>query len=289
MGKVVFITYATGNFTPLADELCQSALRVGFDEAKALGPNDLSKEFKTANAALLAEKRGAGYWAWKPEIIRNSLNLLSPGDLLVYCDSGRNPYYRFNRFPGLLAKRAMKEGLLLNATVPQHGNLARWTKRDCLTVLNMDRDDVICRPQIQSGWSFWTPCEMAFRVLDDWGKACTDPRCVSDSPNTLGLPNYPEFVDHRHDQSILTLLIYRDQLPHLDYRSKGLSRILMLRRKSALAQRFMSRIDDAEMMEQGKMVSALVRSFFDLRRFRKHNIEDGRLKINIDQLSRRFD
>jgi hypothetical protein len=35
---------------------------------------------------------------------------------------------------------------------------------------------------------------------------CEDVRMVSDLPNTQGLPNLPSFSDHRHDQSLLTIL-----------------------------------------------------------------------------------
>jgi hypothetical protein len=168
-----------------------------------------------------------------------------------------------------LAERARAEGMLLNATVPQHDNLARWTKRDCLKLLDMDEPEIISLPQIQSGWSFWTHCNKSFEFLREWRKACCDPRCLTDMPNTLGLPNYPNFIDHRHDQSIFTLLIYRDNAPHLNYAPRGLAHVLKLRTQSHLAQRFMSRLDDAERMERGPMFWALLRSYLDLRKSRK--------------------
>jgi hypothetical protein len=46
----------------------------------------------------------------------------------------------------------------------------------------------------------------------DWlAYACED-ELITDSPNRLGLPNLPGFVDHRHDQSILSLLAAREAL-----------------------------------------------------------------------------
>lgn len=33
-----------------------------------------------------------------------------------------------------------------------------------------------------------------------------DIRIISDRPNTMGKDNYPDFVDHRHDQSVISLI-----------------------------------------------------------------------------------
>jgi hypothetical protein len=42
--------------------------------------------------------------------------------------------------------------------------------------------------------------------IDEWLTYSEDYRLITDSPNECGLNNYPEFYDHRHDQSILSLL-----------------------------------------------------------------------------------
>ena len=46
----------------------------------------------------------------------------------------------------------------------------------------------------------------------EWQQFCTRPEILTDSPNTCGLPNLPDFVDHRHDQSVLSLLAIREGL-----------------------------------------------------------------------------
>ena len=45
--------------------------------------------------------------------------------------------------------------------------------------------------------------------LQEWAEAMSDPRVLTDMPNTCGLPNLEEFVDHRHDQSVLTIIAAR--------------------------------------------------------------------------------
>ena len=42
---------------------------------------------------------------------------------------------------------------------------------------------------------------------------CQDERIITDNPNTMGLPNYPEFIQNRHDQSVSSLLAKKYNIP----------------------------------------------------------------------------
>lgn len=263
MSRSVFLSYATGAFVEAAQGLCESAKAVGFDTTIFSGPDDLEPAFRAANAAILAELRGAGYWLWKPQIIRQELSKLDPGDVLVYCDAGRSSYYRFQRFPTKLVEKARSSGFLLGPIIPQHGPLAHWTKRDAFILTGMDGADIAALPPIQATWSFWTNSPAARDFLEAWLEVCRDPRALSDRPSELG-ENYPGFRDHRHDQALLSLVAYRMKAPHLDYSSQGLYRILGLRPRSRLAHLFTKRIDDAEMMERGKILRTLAKAWSDL-------------------------
>jgi len=44
------------------------------------------------------------------------------------------------------------------------------------------------------------------QFFKEWLTYAEDSRIITDDPNVCGLGNYPEFKDHRHDQSILSLL-----------------------------------------------------------------------------------
>lgn len=268
----VFLSYATPDLAVQRDRLCDSAAAVGFDRVLRMGPEDIQgSTFWQANAGTLSQPRGAGYWLWKPYLIAQVLTTLRPDDLLVYCDAGRNDFHLLTGFPARLATRARAapQGFLLGPLIAQHGPLAHWTKRDCLHLMGMDRPDILRRPMVQATWSFWTPSAAAHAFLAAWQAACEDPRCLTDAPNTLGLPDYPGFTDHRHDQSVLTLLAYRHDAAVLDFSDTVLFRLLALRPQSELAHRFLKRIDDGERMLAGRMVTALLRAFVDLRRNRR--------------------
>lgn len=44
------------------------------------------------------------------------------------------------------------------------------------------------------------------RFVEEWLRYCRDERILTDIPNESGYPNLTGFVDHRHDQSVLSLL-----------------------------------------------------------------------------------
>ncbi|PXW93246.1 hypothetical protein C7444_12110 [Sphaerotilus hippei] len=264
----VFASFATPNFAGRRDYLCDSALAVGFDRALRFSPDDyLGTDFATRNAETLALPRGAGYWLWKPWLIREALRGLNSGDLLVYCDAGRSDYYKLTRFPKKLSElaRSNGHGFLLGPVISQHGPVSHWTKRDCLQIMGMDRPDVLVRPIIQATWSLWTPSDLAFSFLDQWLTYCEDSRCLADNLNVLGFDNHSGFRDHRHDQSILTLLAYKNNSPFLDFTSTGVFGFLGLRKKSMLANFFLKRIDDAENLLNRGLAVALAASLWDLK------------------------
>lgn len=268
MEKNIFLSYASGSFIQARDELCQSALAVGFDEARARGPEHLDPAFVEENQDILSQSRGAGYWLWKPQIILQELMKLKKGDLLVYSDAGRSSYYQMSKFPKKLADLARKKGFLLGPTIGQHGPMSQWTKRDAFVLLDMDRDNIYQLPPIQATWSFWTPCEDAFKFLEEWIRVCEDPRILTDMPNTQNLLNTQDFQDHRHDQSVMSLLAYKNKAPYLNLRHSIIERLLKMRKKSGLSHLFSKRISDIEdCYEVGEMevLVILFRSWCDIK------------------------
>jgi hypothetical protein len=259
----IFASFATPNFAERRDVLCDSALAVGFDRVLRFSPEDYrGTDFEARNAEVLAQPRGAGPW-----LIREALRGLNPGDLLVYSDAGRSDYYRLTRFPKKLVElvKSNESGFLLGPTINQHGPLSRWTKRDCLQIMGMDRPDIISKPIIQATWSFWTPSIKAFCFLDEWLRNCENPRCLTDLNNFSGVENYQDFIDHRHDQSVLTLLAYKVGAPYLDFSGNFVFSLIGIRPQATLSHLFLKRIDDAEGLIVGNSVVTLARAFFNLR------------------------
>ncbi len=242
MGRLVLLTYATGAFVRGQRTLCASALANGFDEVLALGPEALADTaFARENTAVLAQPFGAGYWLWKPWLIREHLRRLGPDDVLVYSDASLDGFYRFDRRPEALLARlaATPDGFVVGPLLRQHGPLRHWIKRDALILLDADRPDIIDQPSVQASPNLWRPSDGAFALLDAWLEAACDPRILTDQPNVLGQPDHDAFIDHRHDQAILSVLLHRKRLPVLDLADTGIFRAMALRPQALMSHRFL--------------------------------------------------
>lgn len=86
---VHFRTYGTDDYAWSKLRILQEALDTGwFASAKALGPDDLTAEFKKRFEDILKQPRGGGYWIWKYDVIEQAVETMNEGDFLVYLDAG---------------------------------------------------------------------------------------------------------------------------------------------------------------------------------------------------------
>ena len=68
------------------------------------------------------------------------------------------------------------------------------------------------RRQLASGVVIFRAGPRARQFFEEWKSAMRDPRALTDAPNVCGLPNFDGFIEHRHDQSILTILAVKHQI-----------------------------------------------------------------------------
>lgn len=141
--------------------------------------------------------RGYGFWFWKPLIIKRALEMEPK---IIYTDVD----YKILDMPKLdTMLDESKEDVVLFTYSFQN---RIWTKRDCFFYMNCDNEKYWNTPHLEAGISLWRKSPSTETILDEWSYYCADRRILSDDPNVCDLPNLPEFKDHRHDQSILTIL-----------------------------------------------------------------------------------
>ena len=75
--------------------------------------------------------------------------------------------------------------------------------------MEMDTEQIRRTVPFQANHIFLPKTVYTIQLASEWLKYAVDARSITDQPNELGLPNYPEFYDHRHDQAILSLLAKR--------------------------------------------------------------------------------
>lgn len=180
----------------------------GCDAAVGLGPESLDPAFVQRNAEHFARPRGAGYFVWKPYVVRRQLEAMADGEWLFWCDAGA---FLIAPIDPLVAW-AERQGR--NVVVFDIDHLEReWTKRDAFVLLGCDEARYGDTRQRLSGFFLLRKSPLALAVVDEWLAAAQDVRAITDDPNVLGLPNHPGFVEHRHDQSLLSLITKKHGIP----------------------------------------------------------------------------
>ena len=58
--------------------------------------------------------------------------------------------------------------------------------------------------------------ENTLNFANEWLKYSENPNIITDLTNTQGKDNYADFIDHRHDQSIFSLLCKKYNVSHCE-------------------------------------------------------------------------
>ncbi|MBV9549259.1 MAG: hypothetical protein JO256_06245 [Alphaproteobacteria bacterium] len=190
--------------------LVGSAKTHGVDHIHAFGAEDIDLAFREAMAGILDQNRGAGYWLWKPYFILKVLEQAREGDWVVYIDSGA----RLRSSPRQLYEKVGCAEVILFQNDYANG---AWCKRDAFALMDVDDPEAHDQQQLDASIVLVRNSAISRQFVGTWLKYCQDARLLTDIPNSCGKPNLPEFVDHRHDQSILSLLFWRERniLPHM--------------------------------------------------------------------------
>jgi hypothetical protein len=200
--KKILISFSNEKYYKSLESLKQSSLNVGkVDEFIPYTQEWLKTEpFWAKNQSILNRPRGAGYWIWKPYIILKTLASCEDGDVVMYTDAAVTPIKNLE----ILFKLAETYGKIIFQNAG-HSNKT-WTKRDCFVLMNCDEKKYWDGMQVTATFSLWKKNKETIDFLNEWLQYLIDPRIVTDDLNVMGKPNFVEFKEHRHDQSILSLM-----------------------------------------------------------------------------------
>jgi hypothetical protein len=186
-----------------------SAARFGIEEVRSYDFDDIrSTPFYQENRAILDQPTGMGFWLWKPFIILQVLDSLPDGAVVVYCDSGIEIIAPLE--PLLALCREDAPVLLFGNG--DHCN-SMWTKRDCFILMDCDTEYYWKSPQCDAAFAIFRKDKTTIQFVTEWLEYCRDPRILTDQPNTCGKRDLPDFIAHRRDQSVLSLMAQKYQLP----------------------------------------------------------------------------
>lgn len=155
-------------------------------------------DFYKNNQKLLDWKRGSGYWAWKPHLILETLINMPEDDILIYLDSGDWISSNFRQF--LIRKMRTHNMLLTEGSYP----CSAYTKRDVFATIGCDEEKYWDALQVEAGIIVCKKNDVTIHIIKEWLRWCLTPGLVTDEQSQT--KNLPDFIDHRHDQSILSIL-----------------------------------------------------------------------------------
>lgn len=206
MARIVLLDYATRRYRFAQWLNAHSALEVGgIDVTWRRSPRHLDRAFRRKNAQILESTRGSGYWLWKPYLVLRALEQLAPDDVLLYSDAC---------VVFLQPVKALVDLCLERHVVPFELPFleSAWTKRDAFVLLGCDDALYSATRQRHASYFLLRRSRMSLDLATSWLEAAQDPRLLTDAPNTCGLGNHPDFQEHRHDQSLWSLLTKKAEI-----------------------------------------------------------------------------
>ncbi len=199
----VLISYADGPqiFYKNQNSLNMSVVDKGFDRIYSYHRSDIDEDFYQKNKHILQQKRGAGFWLWKPYFILKTMQELPNDAIIIYADSGlifKKP------IDAILTNLKEYDTILLT-----HGKatpLRNHLKKEAYSAFDFPLTEEILNAE--NIWGFFivvrnTPKTRAF--IQRWLESCQKAEAITDVPFNPEIQEV-NFEYHQHDQSLLSPL-----------------------------------------------------------------------------------
>ncbi len=198
-----------------------------YNGIKVFGLKDLSSE-KQKQLSLFfkkGQKRLYGYSCWKPEIILKYLNEIPPESILQYSDVGchfnfrgikrLSDYIQITNKNNILSFKYNKPDFNFKENFKfQIYYEYQYTKADTWKYFKVDQDSEILKTeQVWSGTMFFKNNSYVKNFLNEWANVCKISKLIDDSESVE--PNHSNFIEHRHDQSIFSIMCKKENIYNL--------------------------------------------------------------------------
>jgi len=207
--KIYFCTFADTHLQPTLNRIAAEAKRLKiFEGIFKFNQYGLDKSFRSKHEKVLRSSvRGFGYWIWKPYIIKKVLCTLKHGEILLYTDAGccfnEKGIPRFKKYIDLVDKSELG---IMAVSLEDDLLERKYTKGDLFDYFNVRNNVKITNtPQIQAGVIFLKKNKKTIAFIDRWIETYEfNFNLINDEPSKSR--NFPDFISHRHDQSIFSIL-----------------------------------------------------------------------------------
>ena len=200
--KVVLTNLSNQLYENSRKRLNDSAKKFGIEEIYSYDISEIKNTpFFEGNREILSNPKGIGYWLWKPYIILEALKKVGDGDIIIYCDCGIQIIQSLTPLINICHNR---DDILLFKNCNYLNSM--WTKRDCFILMDCNSTEYWNSPHCDAAFSIFKKSDISLKFVNEWLAFGSNKFIISDLPNICSEKNLPEFIDHRWDQSILSLL-----------------------------------------------------------------------------------
>lgn len=170
---------------------------------------NIVNQIKDSNQQI--PKRGMGYWIWKPYIVLKALENIPNNDVLLYVDCGcelnKNGFEKLSEY---YQECFDTEGVFFTLNLPE----IQWTKMDTYRHIIGDDDRYLMTRQIMATSFFVKNTPMIKELIQRWIDFGIEKNGHYINDDSSVETNHEIFREHRHDQSIFSLLLKKKSKEH---------------------------------------------------------------------------
>lgn len=225
MSRITILSYYNNDFFYASNLLKKSLKHVQHDYFILRKEREFRRtEFAKKNRSVAFQKKGSGYWLWKPYYIAEQLKIMEDGDVLIYIDSGvaftndvqelvslvrdqENGILLFENYQGSYQFKRI-EGLPFDEyNIYQKLNCIDYsTKEEVFTSLNISDNKIRESFLVDAAFMMFCKNNSSISFVNHWLNLCTQEILLTDLPDQKIENKVSPYFGHRHDQSILSVL-----------------------------------------------------------------------------------
>lgn len=204
---IAVVNYANDPYKGTQHYCTASAYKYGADVVYEYGPSDIDNAFYKKNKYILDQKRGGGYWLWKPYVICKVLDKIGYGDYLFYVDSGS---YFVNDINPLIQCMEKHEDDIISFSLPFIEK--QWTKKEIFCFFDcVDDREILETCQRIATFIVLRKTERTVKIMKRYLEAAETSELITDSLD-IDIQD-KNFIENRHDQSIFSVLAKIENIP----------------------------------------------------------------------------
>lgn len=208
--SIYLASFSTPNFSKSHAVLDKSAHQQGIKNIfhYTFDQDVKGTPFYEKNRAIFDIPRGIGYWLWKPYLILESLKKMAEGDILVYADAGLEIIKPLDDVLKICEKQ--EDIVFFQA----HGHKNKHaTHRDTFVLMHCDTASYHDAEMVQASFMLFKKTKKTIEFVEEWLSYCENIDIISDLRNISEQPNFEGFIHHVGDQSVVSILRVKHQIP----------------------------------------------------------------------------